>query len=87
MGQWWYFLAFWLLPLFTFFQLFLRIRNIAEHAGVKSKNDFNNARTTYANIIERALSIIFAYVVRALLKSFLDFTPACSAIFRILKKS
>ena len=54
LGQWWYFLAFWLLPLFTFFQLFLRIRNIAEHAGVKSKNDFNNARTTYANIIERA---------------------------------
>ena len=27
-----------------FFQLFLRIRNIAEHAGVKSENDFNNAR-------------------------------------------
>ena len=53
LGQWWYYLAFWLLPLFTFFQLFLRIRNIAEHAGVKSENDFNNARTTYANIIER----------------------------------
>ena len=52
-GQWWYYLAFWLLPLFTFFQLFLRIRNIAEHAGVKSKNDFNNARTTYANFLER----------------------------------
>ena len=53
LGQWWYFFAFWMLPLFTFFQLFLRIRNIAEHAGVKSENDFNNARTTYANIIER----------------------------------
>ena len=54
-GQWWYYFAFWLLPLLTFFQLFLRIRNIAEHAGVKENcNDFNNARTTYANILERA---------------------------------
>ena len=40
----------------TFYQLFLRIRNIAEHAGVISDcDDFNNARTTYANILERAL--------------------------------
>ena len=54
-GQWWYYFAFWLLPLLTFFQLFLRIRNIAEHAGVKEDcNDFNNARTTYASILERA---------------------------------
>ena len=53
-GQWWYYFAFWLLPLLTFLQLFLRIRNIAEHAGVKDNcNDFNNARTTYANILER----------------------------------
>lgn len=53
-GSWWYYFAFWLLPLFTFFQLFLRIRNIAEHAGVPhDSDDFNNARTTYANIIER----------------------------------
>ena len=55
-GTWWFYFAFWLLPLFTFYQLFLRIRNIAEHAGVRSDcDDFNNARTTYANIIERAL--------------------------------
>ena len=55
-GSWWLYFAFWLLPLFTFYQLFLRIRNIAEHAGVKSDcDDFNNARTTYANLIERAL--------------------------------
>ena len=53
-GQWWYYFAFWLFPLLTFFQLFLRVRNIAEHAGVKDNcNDFNNARTTYANILER----------------------------------
>ena len=55
-GSWWYYFAFWLLPLFTFFQLFLRIRNIAEHAGVPhDSDDFNNARTTYAGFIERAL--------------------------------
>ena len=56
LGEWWYFLVFWLLPLITFFQLFLRIRNIAEHAGVKSEcDDLNNARTTYAGFLERAL--------------------------------
>tara|TARA_B100001250_G_C19741626_1_gene763353 strand:- start:212 stop:1159 length:948 start_codon:yes stop_codon:yes gene_type:complete len=55
-GSWWFYFAFWLLPLFTFYQLFLRIRNIAEHAGVRPGcDDFNNARTTYANLIERAL--------------------------------
>ena len=56
LGEWWYFFVFWLLPLITFFQLFLRIRNIAEHAGVKSEcDDLNNARTTYAGFLERAL--------------------------------
>ena len=56
LGSWWFYFAFWLLPLFTFYQLFLRIRNIAEHAGVIADcDDFNNARTTYANILERAL--------------------------------
>ena len=56
LGGWWYFFVFWLLPLITFFQLFLRIRNIAEHAGVKSDcDDLNNARTTYAGFLERAL--------------------------------
>lgn len=55
LGEWWYFFVFWLLPLITFFQLFLRIRNIAEHAGVKPDcDDFDNARTTYANLFERA---------------------------------
>ena len=54
-GSWWFYFAFWLLPLFTFYQLFLRIRNIAEHAGVKLDcDDFDNARTTYANLFERA---------------------------------
>ena len=53
-GSWWYYFAFWLVPALTFFQLFYRIRNIAEHAVVPNDcDDFNNARTTYASMIER----------------------------------
>ena len=55
-GLWWAWLAFWLLPLLTWFQLVLRIRNIAEHGAVEFSNDpFRNTRTTLANPIERAL--------------------------------
>lgn len=44
----------WLLPLLTWFQLFSRIRNIAEHAVTGDKNDrLRNTRTTYANWLER----------------------------------
>lgn len=45
----------WLLALATSFQLFLRIRNIAEHACTTTGSDdpFSHARTTYANMIER----------------------------------
>ena len=53
-GSWWYYFVFWLLPSLTIFQLFYRIRNIAEHANVPNNcDDFNNARTTHASIIER----------------------------------
>jgi len=47
---------FWLLSLATTFQLFLRIRNIAEHAcaPVGSNDPFSHARTTKANILARA---------------------------------
>ena len=46
----------WLVALATTFQLFLRIRNIAEHACTTTGSDdpFTHARTTYANLIERA---------------------------------
>jgi fatty acid desaturase len=46
----------WFLSLATTFQLFLRIRNIAEHACTATGSDdpFTHARTTYANWIERA---------------------------------
>jgi fatty acid desaturase len=45
----------WVVSLATTFQLFLRIRNIAEHACTTTGSDdpFTHARTTYANLIER----------------------------------
>ena len=51
-GYWWLYPLLWLLPLLTFFQLFLRLRNIAEHAMVGDKDDpFRHARTTLADPI------------------------------------
>jgi fatty acid desaturase len=45
----------WLAALATSFQLFLRIRNIAEHACTPtgSGDPFTHARTTYAGLIAR----------------------------------
>ncbi len=56
LGQWWYGLAFWLLPYLTWFQLVLRIRNIAEHGATEQSEDpLRNVRTTRAGPIARAL--------------------------------
>jgi len=46
----------WLIGLATTFQLFLRIRNIAEHACTEtgSEDPFSHARTTHANMLARA---------------------------------
>ncbi|MCP1337618.1 fatty acid desaturase family protein [Futiania mangrovi] len=53
-GYWWVYLAFWIVPLATWYQFVLRIRNIAEHAMVPDDDDpFRNARTTHANLLER----------------------------------
>ncbi len=55
-GEWWWGLAFWLLPYLTWFQFVVRLRNIAEHGAVEqSDNPFQNVRTTYAGPIARAL--------------------------------
>ena len=45
----------WFAALATTFQLFLRVRNIAEHACTTtgSEDPFTHARTTYANMLER----------------------------------
>ncbi len=55
-GHWTLYPLLWLLPLLTWQQLVLRLRNIAEHAVVRHRDDpFGNARTTHANVIERLL--------------------------------
>ena len=56
-GYWWAWFALWMLPRATWFQLVTRLRNIAEHALV-AKNEpdpLRHARTTHANLVERAL--------------------------------
>ena len=54
LGAWWWWFAFWLLPLFTWFQIVVRIRNIAEHAATEfSTNGLQNVRTTYASPLMR----------------------------------
>ena len=56
LGEWWYGLAFWLLPYLTWYQLVLRIRNIAEHGATeRSGNPLQNVRTTLAGPLERLL--------------------------------
>ncbi|PHR61354.1 MAG: fatty acid desaturase [Robiginitomaculum sp.] len=53
-GYWWAYFALWIVPLYTVFQVVVRIRNIAEHAMTShEKNPLINARTTYANWLER----------------------------------
>jgi fatty acid desaturase len=55
-GDWWWGLAFWVLPYLTWFQFVLRVRNIAEHGATDvSEDPFQNVRTTHANWIARAL--------------------------------
>lgn len=53
-GDWWWGLAFWLLPYLTWFQFVLRVRNIAEHGATEaSENPLQNTRTTLAGPIAR----------------------------------
>lgn len=53
-GDWWWGLAFWLLPYLTWFQFVLRVRNIAEHGATEqSQNPLQNVRTTRAGPLAR----------------------------------
>lgn len=53
-GYWWAYFALWIVPMATWLPLVTRLRNIAEHACVNTKEDpFTHARTTLANIFER----------------------------------
>lgn len=55
-GEWWWGLAFWLLPYLTWFQFVLRVRNIAEHGATEqSENPLQNVRTTLATPMARLL--------------------------------
>jgi fatty acid desaturase len=56
-GCWWGWFAVWMLPRATWFQLVTRLRNIAEHALVarNEPDPLRQARTTHANLVERAL--------------------------------
>jgi fatty acid desaturase len=48
-GDWWWGIAFWILPYLTWFQFVLRVRNIAEHGATEmSGNPLSNVRTTLA---------------------------------------
>jgi len=55
-GLWWTYFVLWLLPMATWYPLITRLRNIAEHACIaKDEPDpLRHARTTTANLIERA---------------------------------
>lgn len=54
-GAWWAYPLLWVLPLLTWFQVVVRVRNIAEHAVVPDNDDpFRNARTTRADGLARA---------------------------------
>jgi fatty acid desaturase len=53
-GEWWWGLAFWLVPYLTWFQFVLRVRNIAEHGATdQSENPLQNVRTTLAGPVAR----------------------------------
>src|SRR5690606_16692853 len=53
-GYWWTYPALWIVAMATWFPLVTRLRNIAEHACVDTREDpFTHARTTFANAFER----------------------------------
>lgn len=56
-GLWWAYFALWLLPQATWLPMVTRLRNIAEHACIAENepDPMRQARTTRANLIERAL--------------------------------
>ncbi|WP_299286446.1 fatty acid desaturase family protein [uncultured Tateyamaria sp.] len=53
-GDWWWGLAFWIVPYLTWFQFVLRVRNIAEHGATEMSEDpLRNVRTTFAGPIAK----------------------------------
>ena len=52
-GWWPEFLLYWIVPLFTWLQVILRVRSIAEHFGLEYDHTFTQARTTYPSWFDR----------------------------------
>ena len=52
-GLWIQFLLFWIVPIFTWLQVILRIRSIAEHFGIEYDHVFSSSRTTYPSWFDR----------------------------------
>jgi fatty acid desaturase len=50
---WWPFFLFWVVPLFTWLKMILRIRSIAEHFATRNDSVFNISRATHATLLER----------------------------------
>ena len=72
----------WIVPLMTWHQLVIRIRNIAEHAAVGSSEDrFRNTRTTVARFWERLL--IAPYWVNYHLEHHLVMWVPCYRLLRL----
>lgn len=54
LGEWWWGIAFWIVPYLTWFQFVLRVRNIAEHGATDMSDDpLRNVRTTRAGPIAK----------------------------------
>ena len=51
-GAWWELLAFWIVPLLTFLQLFLRIRGVAEHLAPPGDEGLDATRDTVPTLLE-----------------------------------
>lgn len=57
-GYWKEVLLFWMVPLFTFMPLFLRVRSICEHFGLDDKShDLNHTRNYHPNLFEQILFV------------------------------
>lgn len=81
-GHAWLYVALWLVPLLTWQQVVLRIRNIAEHAVVRDADDhFGNARTTLVSPLERVF--VAPYWVNYHLEHHLVFWVPCYRLKRL----
>jgi fatty acid desaturase len=54
LGGWKVFALYWLVPIFTWLKVVLRVRAIADHAGVQTREHPFNTRTVVPNFFDRA---------------------------------